>query len=114
MAGRGAVSQSGQGWFPQPWWLIARLRYCRPFTDLSPRSSALSHSLLQVILLATFPTAQLASPVVAAAAVMTESAVVAIGTVMVDTLSMRGRERGAESEIGESAGGRVWRELPTP
>ena len=30
MAGRGAVSQSGQGWFPQPWWLIARLRYCRP------------------------------------------------------------------------------------
>ena len=53
MAGRGAVSQSGQGWFPQPWWLIARLRYCRPFTDLSPRSIALSHSLLQVILLAT-------------------------------------------------------------
>ena len=53
MAGRGAVSQSGQGWFPQPWWLIARLRYCRSFTDLSPRSSALSHSLLQVILLAT-------------------------------------------------------------
>ena len=53
MAGRGAVSQSGQGWFPQSWWLIARLRYCRPFTDLSPRSSALSHSLLQVILLAT-------------------------------------------------------------
>ena len=42
-----------QGWFLQPWWLIARLRYCRPFTDLSPRSSALSHSLLQVILLAT-------------------------------------------------------------
>ena len=53
MTGRGAVSQSGQGWFPQPWWLIARLRYCRPFTDLSPRSIALSHSLLQVILLAT-------------------------------------------------------------
>ena len=53
MAGRGAVSQSGQWWFPQPWWLIARLRYCRPFTDLSPRSIALSHSLLQVILLAT-------------------------------------------------------------
>ena len=45
---------------------------------------------------------------------MTESAVVAIGTVMVDTLSMRGRERGAESEIGESAGGSVWRELPVP
>ena len=45
---------------------------------------------------------------------MTESAVVAIGTVMVDTLSMRGRERGVESEIGESAGGRVWRELPAP
>ena len=47
------MSQGGQGWFPQPWWLIAQLRYCRPFTDLSPRSSALSHSLLQVILLAT-------------------------------------------------------------
>ena len=47
------MSQSGQGWFPWPWWLIAWLRSWRPFTAFTPRFSAPSHNLLQPMRAAT-------------------------------------------------------------